>query len=159
MLSKHSSLLTTHAWTQPSNYFPFLTHAYRIHSPLTPHGRWASQPSNHQPCGSQPTKPHGALGQAHAAATAKITTDRYTRSTAMRCTQAFANARAQLAKPRSQHPYATAKGLSEAVRSPTGPPLAMPCRAPQEPPKRASAKGGPPGLYTRCVEQFGAAAG
>ena len=113
MLSKHSSLLTTHAWTQPSNYFPFLTHAYRIHSPLTPHGRWASQPSTHQPCGSQPTKPHGALGQAHAAATAKITTDRYTRSTAPRYTQAFANARAQLAKPRSQHPYATARGLSE----------------------------------------------
>ena len=113
MLSKHSSLLTTHAWTQPSNYFPFLTHAYRIHSPLIPHGRWASQPSTHQPCGSQPTKPHGALGQAHAAATAKITTDRYTRSTAPRYTQAFANARAQLAKPRSQHPYATARGLSE----------------------------------------------
>ena len=113
MLSKHSSLLTTYASTQPSNYFLFLTHAYRIHSPLTPHGRWASQPSNHQPFGSQPTKPHGALGQAHAAATAKITTDRCSRATAMRCTQAFANARAQLAKPRSQHPYATARGLSE----------------------------------------------
>ena len=154
MLSKHSSLLTTYASTQPTNYFPYLTHACRIHSPLTPYGRWASQHSNHQPFGSQQTKPHGALGQALAAATAKITTDRYTRSTATRYTQAIANARAPLAKPRSQHPYATARGLSELrgdAQTDGAPHSRCPAGPHKSPLKGPSAEGGAPGAYIQGV--------